>query len=221
MRNLIKSILKEEYEREPQVGDNLLCHTVTPAFEPYLTVNKTYRVIDVTYFDNRLEVLVIKDDTGINRMFTIKPVMGHSYKTWFHLLDDIDDEYFFGNMSESEEDDFDWVGDIIEKSNMWETLPRNGNYILFYFYPKISSEQFKKYVIPILLEQDIRIESSASRSGMDHLEIHPSTRIQYNNKLVALFGDVEYFDKDEEGFIKHLSEDGSTPINGREFFNIP
>jgi hypothetical protein len=56
---------------------------------------------------------------------------------------------------------------------------------------------------------------------MDHLEIHPSTRIQYNNKLVALFGDVEYFDKDEEGFIKHLSEDGSTPINGREFFNIP
>ena len=223
MKSLIKSILREEYNDEPQIGDILLCHNSDFGNGNFLTKNKTYKIIDRNFYDKNTEVVIIKDDINIERFFSIKPINGLSYKRWFHLLDNLKDEDFFPTMVESEEDDFGWADEIINKPlpRMWSTLPKVNDYIIFYFYPKINGEQFKKYVVPYLRDDDIFFRNPPDMISLDHLEIHPPERHPNpENKLAALYGNVDYFDTDKDGFIRILSEKDDKPINGRTYFKI-
>jgi hypothetical protein len=121
-------------------------------------------------------------------------------------------------VKESKED-FGWAEEILNKP-IWDVPQKHGHYTIFYFYPKISDKEFNDYVIPILEENDIKIESVKGQD-VDHLEIHSSIRIKDNDKFVALFGDVNYFDLEKEDFIAEMSKDGEEPIDGRKYFNIP
>ena len=131
--------------------------------------------------------------------------------------------YIIKRILKESEQEFGWVDDVLNHRDIsW--VPKGDGYQLFYFYPKIDIEEYNQYVVPVLLENGIRI-SDVTDQELDHLEIH-------NNKFggddrLALAGYVNYHGSTGDdktvlnGFLKELSVDGAIPHNGRQIFRIP
>lgn len=119
-----------------------------------------------------------------------------------------------------QEDDLEWAEDIVNNTHPYYGLPKNDDYVLFYFFPFIKGVELNQYVIPKLMHHNIMTDESDDFVIIDHLELHIDPKI--DGKIEGFYGDVGYFGCDNpKCFIDELSKEGEIPINGREYFQIP